>query len=208
MQKGIYQEYIQKDIPQILKELQTSNQGLTQKEAELRLKKQGKNELAIKRISAAKIFLRQFQSPFIYLLILAGTISIFLRQYIDSTVIFAFLLATGSLDFIQEYRSEKTIEKLRSFITSPAKVKRDGKIFGLKKSEIVIGDLILLEAGDMTPADIRIIEATNLSADESILTGESREAVKDAQIITNKYAEPYQAKNIIFAGTKIIGGKA
>ncbi|PIU75225.1 MAG: hypothetical protein COS76_01970, partial [Candidatus Portnoybacteria bacterium CG06_land_8_20_14_3_00_39_12] len=208
MQKGIYQEYIQKDIPQILKELQTSNQGLTQKEAELRLKKQGKNELAIKRISAAKIFLRQFQSPFIYLLILAGAISIFLRQYIDSTVIFAFLLATASLDFIQEYRSEKTIEKLRSFITSPAKVKRSGKIVELKKSEIVIGDLILLEAGDMTPADIRIIEATNLSADESILTGESREAVKDAQIITNKYAEPYQAKNIIFAGTKIIGGKA
>ena len=207
MQKGIYQEYIQKDIPQILKELQTSNQGLTQKEAELRLKKQGKNELAIKGISAAKIFLRQFQSPFIYLLILAGTISIFLRQYIDSTVIFAFLLATGSLDFIQEYRSEKTIEKLRSFITSPAKVKRDGKIFGLKKSEIVIGDLILLEAGDMTPADIRIIEATNLLVNESILTGESREIIKQAEIITNKYAEPYQAKNIIFAGTKIITGK-
>lgn len=207
MQQGVYQQFTNKTVKQVFKELKTSDKGLSEKEAHLRLQQNGKNEAAKVRNAGWRIFLRQFQSPFIYLLFAASSLVLFLRQYLDAVLIFAILLITGILNFVQEYRSEKTLEKLKSYISTQAKVKRSNQIIAIKKLDLVIGDLVLLEAGNLAPADLRIIDAKNLLIDESILTGESQAVVKTEKTITAKFPEVYQAKNIIFAGSKISSGK-
>lgn len=207
MQQGVYQQYTQKGLKRILKELNTSENGLSEREAALRLKKDGPNELAVKKLSGWRIFFKQFQSPLIYLLILAGILTLVLQKFKDACLIIGLLFITVILDFIQTYRSEKTLEKLKAFIASQTQVKRDGQIIKLKKSLLVKGDLVLIKAGDLVPSDLRIIQANGLLTDESILTGESQLAIKSPERSRVAYPEIHQAKNILFSGTKITSGK-
>ncbi len=156
--------------------------GLSQEEAEKRLKIYGKNEIVRKKkISPYKIFLSQFSSPIILLLIFAAIISLGINylkneSFIDSVLILVIVFVSAIAGFLQEYKAEQTIEALKKLATPSAKVIRDGKEMEVPSVEVVPGDIIVLESGDIIPADAEILKG-GLEIDESILTGESR-AVK------------------------------
>ncbi len=157
--------------------------GLTFQEAKRRLKKYGSN--VIKReekVNPLKIFLSQFSSPLILLLIATAILSLFINyiqgeSFFDSILILIIVFAAGIAGFIQDYKAEKTVEALQKMSTPKAKVIRNGKEVEINSSEIVPGDLVVLEGGDIVPADAEIIEG-NLEVDESPLTGESKSVKK------------------------------
>ncbi|HDI02792.1 MAG TPA: calcium-translocating P-type ATPase, PMCA-type, partial [Candidatus Aenigmarchaeota archaeon] len=159
------------------------HRGLTEEEAKRRLKKYGKNVIERKeRVGALKIFISQFTSPLILLLVAAAILSLFVNYLqhessLDSILILLIVFAAGVAGFIQDYKAEKAIEALQKMATPKARVIRNGKEIEIDSSEIVPGDLVVLEGGDVVPADAEIIEGY-LEVDESPLTGESRSVKK------------------------------
>ncbi len=160
--------------------------GLSSKEAERKLKRYGRNEIVrFHKVNPFKIFLSQFTSPLIIILIIAATISLALSflpsqstNIMDAALILAIVIVSGVAGFFQEYKSEKTIESLQKMAVPKASVIRDGKEMEIDATGIVPDDLILLESGDVVPADAKLIECFNLKVDESILTGESQSVKK------------------------------
>lgn len=181
--------------------------GLSSAEIEERRKKCGLNRLAESKISPLQIFLRQFKSSFIYLLLGAMVLSFFLGEFTDGWMIVVFLLINTSLGFYQEYRSEKTVELLKKYITTKVKVRRDSKISTIDAGELVPGDVVMIEAGDSIPADMRIVEDLNLSINEEPLTGESVPVKKESIELTKENVELYEASNIGFSGTIVVSGR-
>ncbi len=171
--------------------------GLTQAQAERHLASDGHNELIGKEESGWQILLRQFATPFIYLLALASAISLFLGQTVEGLLITGFVLLNAAIGFIQEERSAHAVRELRKFMTPLARVRRDGKEQQIKTRELVIGDILLLEAGDRIPADAKLIKAREISVDESMLTGESQPVPKDIK-----------EQPLLYTGTHIVMGKA
>ncbi len=198
-------DYQQKELKDIYKELSTSEKGLSSSEAQERLKRFGLNELKeTKKISALKIFLRQFASPVVWILITALLISIFVGQDVDAIIIGAILVINAILGFFQEFRAEKAIEALKKVITQKAIVIRDGVEQTIAAKELVPGDIIILKEGDKIPADARLLEAYELRTNEASLTGESVPAKKKTgicmeTIIGNMF-------NMVFFGTNIVAG--
>ncbi|OYT42492.1 MAG: calcium-translocating P-type ATPase, PMCA-type [Candidatus Aenigmarchaeota archaeon ex4484_224] len=174
--------------------------GLTSEEAKKRLQIYGKNEIRRKKkVSPIQIFLSQFKSPIILLLIFAAIISLAINyhsqeSFFDSILILIIVFAAAIAGFVQDYKAERAIEALQKLSTPKAKVIRDGKKVEVDSTEIVPGDILVLEAGDIVPADAEILEG-ELELDESILTGESK-AVKK------------KVKEKIFSGTSVYTGKA
>jgi len=155
--------------------------GLSDREAKERLSKFGPNTLTSKsKISAFKIFAEQFSDFMVLILLGATAISAFMGETMEAITIFAIVIVNAILGFIQEFRTEKTLEALKNLAAPSAKVIREGKIQSITAENIVPGDIILLEAGDRVPADAILIEANNVSADESLLTGESIPVEKKA----------------------------
>ncbi len=182
-------------------------QGLSLPEADERRKKYGANRLAESKVSPFKIFLRQFKSSFIYLLIAAMALSFFLGEFTEGWMIVIFLLINTTLGFYQEYRSEKTVELLKKYIATRVKVRRNGEVSSIDAGDLVPGDVVIIEAGDNIPADIRIVEAFDLSINEEPLTGESVPRQKESSCITQTTNELYEAKNIGFSGTTVVSGR-
>lgn len=148
--------------------------GLSTREANSRLKKYGLNTLKEKeKISPVKIFLEQFNDVIIWVLIVATILSGLMGEKADAITIFVIIVINGSLGFIQEYKTEKSLESLKNMAAPTAKVMRDGKIKVINAMELVIGDVILIESGDRVPADSIILDNYSLMLDESLLTGES-----------------------------------
>jgi len=148
--------------------------GLTQAEAARRLKKHGPNRLENKKkISPVKIFLSQFNDFIVWVLIAATLISGFIGEKADAITILIIIIMNAILGFIQEYKTEKSLEALKELAAPTAKVIRDGNIKVINAEEIVIGDLLVLESGDRVPADCMLVEDSNFMVDESLLTGES-----------------------------------
>jgi magnesium-transporting ATPase (P-type) len=169
-----------KNVPDLITEFESdSSFGLSAKSAGQRLIQFGPNKLEAKSISAWQIFIRQFKSAFIYLILAALLITIILGEYLDSLMIFIFLTVNTTLGFIQEFRSEKVASFLSQFSLPRAHVVRDGKVEMFSSDGLVPGDIILLRTGDKIPADIRIIDQKNLMVNESILTGESISVYKN-----------------------------
>lgn len=192
---------------EIYKKLKTSIDGLTQKEAEKRIKQNGFNILPKgKKNGIIKIFIMQFASPIIAILIVAIILSLIIGEYIDSTFIFIVIMINGILGTIQEYTAEKSAEKLQDMIKVNVKVKRNGKQTEVESSQLVVGDIVILESGDKIPADIRLIETNNLIVDESILTGESEGRVKTNDILKDNTAIS-ERTNIMYAGTIVLSGR-
>jgi len=180
-------------------------QGLTSEEAQKRLEKFGPNELAKPReFSEIKLFLFQFKSPLIYVLVFAGIVTLFLRDFTDSIVIFAAVFLNTILGFYQERKAQKSLAALRSLLTPRAKVIRDGKQQEIDASDVVLGDLVVLTIGTRAPADGVLIEATDFSMNEAILTGESMSVHKKARIDIDKAKKENQA----FMGTTVTTGIA
>jgi len=197
-----------KPIEQVLKELKSSDKGISQEEANERLKQYGLNEIKEgKKISPWQIFLNQFKSVVIWVLIAATIISAFLREYVDAIVVLVIIILIAFIGFFQEYRAEKSIDALKKLASLKATVLRDGQKKDIDSKEIVLGDIIILETGDKVPADARLIEVFNLQTQEAALTGESQPVKKNTGILEEK-TQIADMKNMVFSGTIVVSGRA
>ena len=180
--------------------------GLTEKEAAAKLKKDGPNILEEKKkTSAAKIFIGQFRDVMVMILLAATVFSVLLGEVTDAITIILIVLINAVLGFIQEYRTENTLEALKSMTAPTAKCYRDGKLREIEASALVTDDVIELEAGDRIPADCVILSCSGFFTDESILTGESEPAAKFAASeddTDNSINKP----NIVYCGTSAVKG--
>lgn len=169
-------------IEKILDKYHTSLSGLDQEEAKLRLEKYGLNELKEeKKQHPLKTFLMQFVDVLIILLLIAAVAAFFIGDTIDAAVILIVIFLNAIIGFIQEYRAEKAMEKLKNLVSTEAVVKRNGDVQLISGKELTIGDVIILEEGAKVPADIILIETNELRIDESSLTGESKPVTKNAE---------------------------
>ena len=193
-------------VEEVMKNLGTSESGLSEQEAKQRLSKFGPNELKErKKVNPAKIFLRQFKSFLIAILLVAAILSLFLKEFLDASVILAILVMNAFLGFIQEYRAEKAMEALKKIVVQKVRVIREGKMTEIPSKELVPGDIIVLEEGEGIPADARIIEEFGLAVDESALTGESTPVEK--QVAPIKDLPLAERRNMVFMGTYVSRGK-
>src|SRR3989338_7777509 len=148
--------------------------GLTEDEADARLRRFGANTLPrARRFNVFGILARQFTSPLIFILIAAAVLTIILREWVDTAVIVLAILVNAGLGFYQEFRAETTLEKLTTYIKERARVVRDDTEQEVDSMLLVPGDIIHLSYGARVPADARLLEVYDLSVDESVLTGES-----------------------------------
>lgn len=199
--------YFTKTEEQVFRELQSSKNGLTNEEVQQRLQKYGCNILKEqKKINPFFIFLRQFQSVVVYILLGAVIISFFLGNYIDASVIIAILIFNAVFGFVQEYKAEKSIEALKKLASLKAKVIRHGEVQEIDAKDLVPGDLLLLEEGDKIPADGRLVECIRLKTQEAALTGESQSVEKHTRDLSGALSLGDQ-KNMIFSGTIITSGR-
>ena len=174
--------------------------GLTTKEAEQRLIKYGKNVLEQhKKKSPIMLFLGQFKEVMTLILLACTGISAFMQDWVEAIVMVGIVVVNAIMGFVQEYRTEKTIEALRSMTASYAKVFRDGKIKDIKAENIVPGDVIYIKRGDIVPADGVVINSVSLMVDEALLTGES--------VAVEKSELPGYDKKV-YSGTLVYSGSA
>ncbi len=195
-------------IEETLSTLKTSEEGLTEEEAERRLKENGANVFHGKeRKNLFLLFLQQFLSPLIFLLLAAAAVTAVLREWVNTAVILFSLFLNVGLAFFHEYHAENTLDKLKSYIKERARVSREGREEEIDSSLIVPGDLIKLSYGFRVPADARIISSNSLNVDEAILTGESTPVEKGESVfaITTPVAE---RGNIVHSGTLVVEGYA
>ena len=193
-------------IEEVLGILETDFLGLTQEEAENRIKKYGKNILPEEKKSLSFIFLKQFKNIFNIVLGFALILTLFLHKFTDSLVIILIILVNVSIGFFFEVRAEKTLEKLKNLLKPKAKVFRNKELLEVEAENLVPGDIVLIEEGDILPADIRFFEVENLKVDESILTGESLPVEKDIKPVDENVPIP-ERKNIGFMGSYVVEGK-
>lgn len=192
-------------VDETLKTLNSSIKGLSDSEAQKRLLEHGKNELVEeKKAGPVKIFLGQFMDILILILIIAAIAAYYVGDTLDAIVILIVVLINAVVGFIQEYRAEKAMEKLKGLISSEAVVIRDGQEQKVPAGELTIGDIVLLEEGDNVPADLRIIESYDLLIDESAMTGESLPAEKHPETI---YSDDHGTENMAFMETDVSSGR-
>ena len=188
--------------------LGTNPEGLSETEVREKREEFGENKLTFEKgISPLVMFLRQFKSPLVYVLILAAVISLLGNHAEDTIVIAIILLINSIIGFAQEWRAEKTIESVKQLIEEKSIVIRNGEEQEISSSEIVVGDLLLLKAGEKVPADARVVFERNLHVDESLLTGESVPVKKDVVCLIEK-PHYYEESNKVFAGSFVTQGRA
>ena len=177
--------YSNEPIDKIISHFDTNiTNGLSSKAAEELLSKNGKNKLiAKKKKTLLELFLSQINDVMIYILIAAALISALVGEVSDSIIIVIVILINAIIGVVQENKAEKALEALKSLSTPKALVKRDGNILEIPSEDVVLGDLVIIDAGRYIPADLRLIESINLQVDESAFTGESLPAEKDSSIV-------------------------
>lgn len=188
--------------------LSSSSLGLPEEVVAARVLKVGKNVLIGKDTRWQEILVRQFQSAFIYLLLAASGIALFLGEYVDAGIIFLFLVINAGLGFFQEYRAENALQLLKNFVERKTRVRRDGREVLLSVLDVVPGDVIILDAGDMIPADGYFLRTENVTVDESPMTGESKPVHKASGALTVAPEGFYGASNIGFSRTTLLSGDA
>ncbi|MBP9715403.1 MAG: cation-transporting P-type ATPase [Candidatus Pacebacteria bacterium] len=203
-----YKLFATKKLSDIYTELCCDVNGLSDVQAHEHSKKYGPNKISVKEIKWWQILLRQFTSPFVYILIFASLLALYLGETIDSIFIASFVLIGAILGFIQEYNSQKSVELLKKFLVDHAKILRGGVEVLVKSEEIVPGDICILEPGNIICADIRFIRADNLLIDESILTGESMSISKTSLLLNEQSISGiHDAINMGFSGTTVMQGR-
>jgi Ca2+-transporting ATPase len=194
--------------------LDTDEEGLSEDEAKRRYEEYGPNEIRGEReVSALALFVAQFRNWLTYLLVVAALLSLavgFLPgqtpEYAEAALIFAILLANGLFGFAQDYRTEQSIQALRSLSTPDATVLRDGEKRTVDATEVVPGDVFFVAQGDVIPADGRLIQAESLGADESALTGESASVSKSVEAVEPD-APPADREGMVFMNTHAVAGR-
>lgn len=194
----------------VLLELNSSKDGLSSSVAAKLLEENGKNMLEQgKHKSTIERFIDQMKDPMVIILIVAAVISGSFGEMIDAFIIAFVVSLNAILGVVQEGKAEKAIEALQKLSAPQAKVRRDGKVALIKTEDIVIGDIILLEAGDSIPADMRLIETVSMKIEEAALTGESVPAEKDKKVIASSEGEiPLGDRvNMAYMGTNVVYGR-
>lgn len=213
MSKNIANWY-QQSIEDTYNKLNTSSSGLTDEDAGARLSEYGLNQLPSgKRASPLRIFINQFKDVLIIVLLVAASVSMGLslldekRVGTESLLIYGIVLAIAVVGFLNEYRAEKTVESLKSLLSFKVKVRRSGHVVEIDTTDIVPGDIVLLEDGQKISADIRLTSVQELRVNEASLTGESTVASKSVDIISKTAALGDQI-NMVFSGTFVASGTA
>ncbi len=192
---------------EVLAQFESSERGLNEEQAKNYLYQYGRNEIG-KDTSKKRfqIFVSQFKNPLVVLLIVTSLISGFLDELINASIILTIIMVNAILGFYQEYKSEKALEKLRNLITYNSIVLRENEKKKTDTKELVPGDIVFLQTGDIVPADMRVIDLNDLSIDQSTLTGESYAVRKISETISVKDPSLDEMKNIVFMGTTVING--
>lgn len=207
--------YYEKSVADAFRELRSSERGLSAQEAGKRLTEYGPNELMeAKRVTPLQMFLDQFRDLMVVILIFAGLISLMMalkehktEDLIEGCFIFGIVIINAFIGFYQEYKASRDVEALKSMLSQKSHVIRGGELQEIKARELVPGDVIVLEEGDIIPADGRVIEAANLKSMEASLTGESVPVSKFTQAITEAYVEVAERRNMVFMGTVVANGR-
>lgn len=201
--------YYNKDIETIEKELGTSSQGLDKNEVLRRQEKYGKNVLPRKESdSILKIFFNEFKDPMVILLLVAIVASIIAGEVIDAIAIVFIVLIDAIMGTYQENKANNTANALAKLITTKTKVVRDNEVVEVDADDLTVGDYVLLESGDKISADMRIVDSHNLMIDESILTGESVQVLKNNEIINKDNLIIADQSNMAFSGTTVVTGRS
>lgn len=197
-----------KDIEEIFRELRTSIKGLSSEEARRRLQGYGPNELKEKKKRTAfTMFLDQFKDFMILVLIGAAVVSGIIGEPSDTIAIIVIVILNAVIGFVQEYRAEKAMAALKKMASPFATVIRDGNTMNRPSSELVPGDIVLLEAGNVVPADLRLIEAVQLRIEEAALTGESVPVEKSTSPLKEEHLPIGDRKNMAYKGTIVTYGR-
>ena len=204
------------NIDEVARKLRTNiSRGLSKEEAEDRHNKHGPNKLEEqKKESLFLRFIKQFQDFMIIILLVAAAISAGVsfiqgeKDYIDSIIIVTIVVLNAIMGLVQEAKAEKSLEALKDMSAPVAKVRRDGRIVTVKGTDVVPGDIVLLEAGNFVPADCRLINSFNLKIEESSLTGETVPVTKDANILLDEKTPIGDTLNMAFANTIVVNGHA
>ena len=206
--------YYATELNECFKQVESSPNGISEEEAKKRIDKFGENVISEgKKNNYLFMFLKQFLNIMIIVLLIAGIVSVVFAivnksssKAIDAGIIFFIVLLNGTIGFIQELKAEKSIQNLKKLSASEAKVLRNGKVEKINSKFLVVGDVVLLEAGDIVPADLRIFENIHLRCDESSLTGESNSVEKNVNVLpeTTSLAD---RKNMAFKGSHVTNGR-
>ena len=194
-------------IEDVYERLCSESSGLSEEEAGKRLTQYGPNVLPAKKPPGILIlFLRQFKSPLIYILLIAAVISYLLQDVKDAAFILMVVLLNAGIGLVQEWKAEQSASRLEKILHITAHVHRDGHDRRVDATRLVPGDIVFLEPGDRVPADIRLTHAAHLSIDESILTGESI-AVEKALSVQPETTPLSRRSNMVYGGTTVATGR-
>jgi len=203
-----FSKYTTKSTEEIFRIFKTSGKGLSTKEVESRQRIYGFNEVKLKEISLFDILVRQFKSPFFYLLLIAAIIAFLIGERMEGLTIIVFVIINVLLGFFQEAKAVKAASILKQYLPPKTKVFRDGREKEIIQKFLVPGDVVFIEAGNIIPADLRIIKCKKFLVDESVLSGESVPVPKNFQNLSKEATEIFEAKNIAFGGTSVLSGEA
>jgi Ca2+-transporting ATPase len=193
-------------IQEVFEKHNTGKDGLSKDEAKKRLEKFGPNELETKeQKSKIKMFLEQFKDVLVIILLVAALMSLFIQNYSDAAIMLIIVMVNAVIGFFQEFKAEQILNKLKDLVQSPAKVIRNGEQMEINQSDLVVGDLVLLDEGDKVPADIRIIQSFNLKTNDFALTGESMPQEKQNKAIRKNVALG-DRDNMAYLGTNVATG--
>src|SRR5512137_767662 len=201
-------DWHQKELKAVLAELDVPIDGLRSEEAGKRLATFGRNELVEKgKRSLLAMIVDQFRDFMILILIAAAVVSGFVGDLADTIAILVIVLLNAVIGVVQEHRAEKAMEALKQMAAPVARVFRDGRVTSIPGSEIVPGDLVLLEAGGIVPDDMRLTEAAVLKIEEAALTGESVPAEKHTRVLHEEMLPLGDRSNMAFKGTVVTYGR-
>ncbi len=196
----------QLSVDEVLNNLQSQSSGLTQNEASARLARDGANALPEKAGKPAWLrFLTHFHDVLIYVLIAAAALTAIMGHWVDTAVILGVAVINALIGHVQENNAEKSLKGIRNMLSSAAVVIRNGQHETAPTTELVVGDIVVLRAGDRIPADLRVMEAHNLRVEEAILTGESTVVDKTAEALEGELPLG-DRKNLLFSGTTLSAG--
>ena len=194
-------------LEKTFEKLESSDRGLSLEVASERLKQYGANSLPEEKPhSKLRLFLSQFQSPLIYILLAASGVVFAMGETIDGSIILAVLLFNAIVGVIQEGKAQNTLLALKKFVETNATVLRDGKEFIIPDRELVPGDILILQEGERIPSDARVILSQSLKIDEASLTGESEPIYKNTEVLERNDLPTAEQKNMVWKGTNIVSG--
>lgn len=195
-------------VEEVLEQVRSSRTGLSAREAAIRLTANGPNVIARERsVSEFRVFLQQFRSPLVLILIVATIISALTGEWVDAGIILLIVLSSSVLSYFQEHQASSALAKLRERVQVKSQVLRDGKIIELPAKDLVVGDVIHISTGSLVPADGLILDSLELQVNQSILTGESLPTRKSAGVLPEA-AEIKDRTNCVYMGTNVQHGSA